>query len=310
MANRTREYFNFSKKERTGIIVLLFIISCVWIFPSLFPGKNNVVNEKEAVVFRQEVAAYKARLRDNDEHADTHGTDTVQSFITPGKASPSPSLFYFDPNTLSPAGWQQLGISDRTIQTIENYISKGGQFYKPEDMGKIFGLKKEDYNRLLPYARIGKPGKYNEKTMPISVYKPVTDNAKEPVDINSADTTAFIKLPGIGSKLAGRIVHFRDKLGGFYSVEQIAEVYGIHDTVYQKIRNHLTCSGSNVHKLNINTASLDILKAHPYIKYQLGNAVIQYRMQHGNIDSIDQLKEIHLVTEGVFQKIAPYLTTH
>ena len=43
-------------------------------------------------------------------------------------------LFYFDPNTASAADWRRLGIKDKTIHTILNYLTKGGKFYKPEDI--------------------------------------------------------------------------------------------------------------------------------------------------------------------------------
>jgi DNA uptake protein ComE-like DNA-binding protein len=59
------------------------------------------------------------------------------------------------------------------------------------------------------------------------------------IDINSADTTSFIALPGIGSKLAARIINFRDKLGGFYSVAQVGETFGLPDSTFQKIKQYL-----------------------------------------------------------------------
>lgn len=208
-------------------------------------------------------------------------------------------------------GWQQLGINDRTIKTIKNYTSKGGRFYQAEDLGKIFGLKKEDYNRLLPYVRIEKDPKVvsgEKKTGDIVVDQQPRKKFNELIDVNTADTSSFIKLPGIGSKLAARIVSFRNKLGGFYTIDQVAEVYGIHDTVFQKIKHLLVCPAPLVHKMNINTVTLDTLKAHPYIKYQIANAVIQYREQHGKFKSATDIKEIHLVTGEILQKILPYIT--
>lgn len=311
MANQFREYFIFSRKERIGIVVLLFLIALTWLLPSFFTY-NTDVSDKQAIAFKQEVAAYKASQKarhqynenDDAENAEAQGIALENETSKPG------ALFYFDPNTLSQEGWLQLGLPDRTIKTIQKYLSKGGRFYKAEDLGKIFGLAKKDYNRLLPYVKIEKEKiEIAEQILPDRVN--TNHHAKQKsiglIDVNVADTTAFIKLPGIGSKLAARIVHFRDKLGGFYTVEQIGEVYGIHDTVFQKIKSHLACLNPTVAKLDINTASLDELKAHPYIKYQIANAVIQYRRQHGNFTSVDQLKEIHLLSEQAFLKVLPYV---
>ena len=100
------------------------------------------------------------------------------------------------------------------------------------------------------------------------------------VDINKADTSAFISLPGIGNKLALRIVNFREKLGGFYSIDQIGETYGLPDSSFQKIKPFLKLETSLLKKFNINSATKDEMKLHPYIKWNLANAIVEYRNQH------------------------------
>ena len=127
------------------------------------------------------------------------------------------------------------------------------------------------------------------------------------VNVNSADTVALIALPGIGSKLALRILNFRDKLGGFYSVDQIKETYGLPDSTFQKIKIYLIVDGQ-VEKINLNTATKDELKIHPYIKWNLANAIVEYRNQHGDYKSIDDLKNISMLDETTFNKIAHYLS--
>jgi competence ComEA-like helix-hairpin-helix protein len=128
-----------------------------------------------------------------------------------------------------------------------------------------------------------------------------------PVDINLADTTAFIALPGIGSKLAERIVKFREKLGGFYSIDQIGEVYGLADSVFQKIRPLFLMAPFLVKKININTVSLDELKAHPYIRFNIARSIISYREQHGAFTAIEDLKKLVLMTDDIYTKAYPYL---
>jgi len=128
------------------------------------------------------------------------------------------------------------------------------------------------------------------------------------IDINKADTTVFIALPGIGSKLAARIIGFREQLHGFYSIEQIADIYGIPDSTFQKIKPWLFVSDSFIQKININTATIEDLKT-PYISYNLANAIYQFRIQHGQFGSLEELRKIMLIDESVFKKIVPYLTT-
>ena len=130
----------------------------------------------------------------------------------------------------------------------------------------------------------------------------------EPFDINEADTSAFIALPGIGSKLAARIVLFREKLGGFYDKEQIREVYGLHDTVFRKISPLLECNPQNVKKIEINSAEKETLKFHPYIRWKVANALITYRAQHGSFNSADDLSKLENVDEDALKKMMPYIS--
>jgi competence protein ComEA len=127
------------------------------------------------------------------------------------------------------------------------------------------------------------------------------------ININAEDTSALSTLPGIGSKLANRIITFREKLGGFYSTDQVAEIYGLPDSTFLKIKPYLIIGDVAIKKINVNTADANLLKQHPYIKWNLANAIVQYRQQHGDFKTLDELQNIVLITPEVFAKITPYL---
>jgi len=226
---------------------------------------------------------------------------------------PATRLFEFDPNTLSPEGWRRLGLRDRAIQIIQNYLSHGGKFRQPSDLEKIYGLPKELAAQLLPYVRIKSPKTFsvdNDRSSGKQEEPPrFKKRAPTIVDINVADTLALIALPGIGNKLAHRIINFREKLGGFYSVEQVRETYGLSDSTFQKIRSLLKVSGEYCKKININTADYKTLSQHPYIGKNIGNAIIKYREQHGNYESVEELRKIVVITEQKFSKMRNYLVT-
>ena len=120
--------------------------------------------------------------------------------------------------------------------------------------------------------------------------------------------TELISLNGIGSKLSQRIIHFREKLGGFYSVEQVGETFGLPDSTFQKIKSQLKIVSLSITKININTADIDLMKTHPYLRYATSNAIILYRTQHGNFSTVADIKKIMTITEDIFNKAAPYLT--
>lgn len=314
--NHKSQYLFFTRKERIGMIALVLLMILYPTIPILFAifYKPQPVDH---TAFEKEIAQL------NVQEADSSSGYPKRSYDDAGYLHYQPSgknyydkptrgeLFYFDPNTLPVDGWKKLGIREKTANTIQNYISKGGRFYKPEDISKIWGLHEDEVRRLLPYVRI--------ESKPAKGYNKYTDGEKAktygkptytitPCDVNNSDTAAFIALPGIGSKLAARIVAFREKLGGFYKIDQLAETYGLPDSTFQKIKSRLVIGNSSVKKLNINNATVDELKIHPYLRYNIANAIVQYRLQHGGFSSVSDIKKIMVVTEEIYNKAAPYLT--
>ena len=318
-----RDYLKFNRKERIAVLVATAIIVLAILAPEI---QKSLTSKKIVQQDTAWIAAVKSlQIKDSGYNKSTYKNyddDNSQDFQFNKRnsgyqneyASVNGELFNFNPNTISPADWKRLGLPDKTIQTILNYLSKGGKFRRPEDLQRVYGLHKDEYERLLPYVKIESTieNKPNETFTAGSNEKPEAKNYTSRysvIDINTADTSAFISLPGIGSKLAARIVNFRDKLGGFYSVEQVKETFGLPDSTYQKIKQYLKLDNPSVKKININTATVDELKAHPYIKYSLANPIVAYRNEHGLFLKVEDVKKVIVVKEEVYKKIAPYLNT-
>ncbi len=310
-----KDYLSFTSKERKGISIIISIVLLILFAPLLFAYFHKKTTYDHGQ-FEKEIAQLKILKNDSTfrkNFKSNYENEYVNDYsLTPGKKSGSiaAEVFYFDPNTATANDWQRLGLRDKTIKTIQNYISKGGKFYKPEDIGKIWGLAPSDAQRLIPYVKINSVLKeytsFEKKEYPKT--STFAHKTIQPVDINIADTTAFIALPGIGSKLSQRIISFRDKLGGFYSIDQVAETYLLPDSTFQKIKHSLLLGNTPVRKLNINTASVDEMKVHPYLRYNIANAIFQYRQQHGNFNSTTEIKKIMIITDELFIKVSPYLS--
>jgi competence protein ComEA len=303
-----RDVTRFNKKDRIGALAFVLVVAASLILPRLLaPAPQPLPLQKDSALtlaidtLRQRQAQRPSYQKEEYSRAYQYEPSSAKSFTTG-------ELFEFDPNTASLQQWQRLGLNERTSKTILNYVTKGGKFYKPEDLQKIWGLPNGFYERVKDYVVITS---VERKTYPqYDDSKPRFEREERKpfvININEADTAAFISLPGIGSKLSARIVSFREKLGGFYSVDQIGETYGLPDSTFQKIRNKLRVDEKAIRKINVNTATKDELKAHPYIRWNLANAIVEYRNQHGLFKKLDELKNIVLIDETTFQKIAPYL---
>ena len=127
------------------------------------------------------------------------------------------------------------------------------------------------------------------------------------ISMNQADSMAWEQLPGIGPVLAARIVKYRKKLGGFHSPSQLKEVFGIADSVYEKIATTIRSDTIGLQKIDINHATMEDLKKHPYIRWETAKAIVRYREAHGRFHSLEQLKGIWNIPPETIAKIEPYL---
>jgi competence protein ComEA len=309
MKQFVKDYLTFTKKERVAVVILVVLILVIFLLPYWFPVTTmKLPADKEIAAWKRQLD----QLKKTDSTATKNNNTIPDMYAGAGKKDKAPviELFSFDPNNLSPDGWRRLGVRDRTIQTIQHYLAKGGKFKRPEDLQRIYGLSAGEVKQLLPYVKIITNDKQlvNEHIPKEhhSTYAPNGTPINIP-DINTADTTAFIALPGIGSKLAARIINFRDKLGGFYTVDQVGETYGLPDSTFRKIKTLLQCTNSTLRQFNINEAGAADLKQHPYIGWRLANVMVEYRNQHGSFKTVDDLLKIDIITPELFKKLRPYL---
>lgn len=129
----------------------------------------------------------------------------------------------------------------------------------------------------------------------------------ETIELNKADTSGLKKIPGIGIGYANRIVKYRNLLGGYVSLSQLKEVYGLDDDLYEKITPYITIGGG-VRKIEINTISFDDLKRHPYINYKQASIVVDLRERKGKIDSLDRLALLDEFSDHDIERLKYYLS--
>jgi len=325
MLETVKEYFSFNRKERIGIFVLMAMILGVGVAPAFFSPVNDVSDSLDVHEFTNQIAVLDKKLanpaKQFPENRSKTGDKIIREYQSFGNKTEERDtrnivLFDFDPNTLDIGGWHRLGVKEKTALTISKYRDKGGKFRKAEDILKIYGLSESDKTRLLPFVKIPftkEPveisGERRDTGSTASRYKSNSLYSKKTakiIDVNSADSSEWKTLPGIGDVLSGRIIKYRDKLGGFYKVEQVAEIYGLADSTYLKIRPYLKCD-SSVRKISVNEVTPDVLEQHPYLKRQIARAIVDYRSQHGLFKDLGELKNLILITPELYEKISPYL---
>jgi competence protein ComEA len=290
--------FGFSKGEFNGLLFLILIIIVLKAIPIIYGAYKPV--EKDDPNLLAEIQ----KISIVDQAYANHIRDRIEN----SNAERVVKLFNFDPNTLDVDGWQTLGLSRKQSQSIINYTKKGGKFYKPEDLQKMYTISPEMYKKILPYVKIAnQPNNASTKYIPFEK-KEYVKKAPIVVDINKADSTQLDEIKGIGGAFANRILKYRERLGGFYKKEQLMEVYGLDSTKYAEIEGQVFVSAVPLKMININTATFNDMKSSPYLSYKQINAIIQYRKQHGNYSNPSDLKKIVILNQQLIDKITPYIS--
>lgn len=296
MQPNLKNYFKFSKIERRGIIALTILILLsisynVWI-------KKHLSNPN----FEDLAKTYFSQLDEIKKKS---------SKVNLEKESLTSEMYLekFDPNKLDKEQWISFGLKEKQADVILNYLSKGGIFRIKNDLKKMYSISEEKYLELKPYINLPdsvkhfKTDKFN-KTLEKPKAKSYNDFT---IAINSADSAQFIRLKGIGPVLSSRIIKYRNGLGGFYSINQIAEVYGVKDSIFENFKHHLILDTLYLKRIAINLATAEELKAFPYFKWKHANAIVKYRKQHGAYNTIDDLYKVILLDSATIRKIEPYL---
>ncbi len=223
----------------------------------------------------------------------------------PTPPSTALSLRRFDPNVVTEAELRSMGLTEVVVRNTVKYRDRGGIFSTPGDFAKIYGLEREVFDKLkdsidLPYE----PSDVAKK--PDEIWN---DQIETPlsIDINRANIYQWQQLKGIGPFYAKRIVNFRDKLGGFISVDQVAATYGLPDSVFSRIRNQLILSPIFA-RIDINNWPADSLKSHPYVSWKQANIIVNYRQQHGAYQSAEDLYQLRIFDSTFVRRLEPYLT--
>ena len=194
--------------------------------------------------------------------------------------------FAFDPNTVSLADLQRLGLSERQAESIENYRSKGGRFRSKADFQKMYVVSDTLFARLEPYIEIPK------------------------IELNAADSTALVSLRGIGPWYARKILEYRDRLGGFVAREQLLEIDGIDRERFDGFADDITVDPSRIRRLDLWHASDSLLSRHPYLGPKGARSIVRYRELYDSTRwTLPDLASERVLSQENIEKLKKYIVS-
>jgi DNA uptake protein ComE-like DNA-binding protein len=243
MQSGWKAYFIFSKKEQRGIMVLGIILLGTMLMGILFPRKEMAIKDKSSKYYYEKRNAYEKN----------NGSESSTSLQ-------SGPLFNFDPNTMDSMTAIRLGIPSRQVITLMRYRNKGGRFYHKEDIAKLYGLKKDLIEQLIPYVTIKNFKKNLDRNE--LVKQGANKNLNEwNIDINLADEKQWAAKTKLSPAIIQNIMRYRNYLGGFTNLNQMKKVYGFTEANYYLLKPHFTLKKINNSKPNASTMSFENWKA-------------------------------------------------
>jgi competence ComEA-like helix-hairpin-helix protein len=317
---KMRKLFYYSKTDRRLLFaafgLLLLIVALRIVLPSQPKSRSEEAEELSA--FQQEMEAQKGRKKYGP--SARYGKYGTQKYSRYNGARRTPftlaalNLHPFNPNQADSTELAAMGLPTSAVRSLVHYREKGGQFRTVESLQRLYGMSDSLYQCLRPYIQLPAPRNSaypiasahsaSRDSLPALAYTPAEKYpAGTVVDLNTADTTELKKIPGIGSGIARAIVNYRERLGGFYAVAQLADVRYTTPEMQQWFK----VSQPALRPIRVNHDKLDRLRAHPYLNYYQARDILAERSARGDIKSLSRLSLYKDFTEKDFERLKPYL---
>ena len=285
--------FVISKRSKRGLLVLILASLGLIFFPRVYmffqKEEAFVINSEKIAEFERTHKKFKKRNYSN--------------YYSKKKKYKAPDS-KFNPNTYTLSDWKNLGLSEKQSLVVLKFTSRG--IYSEQDLKRIFVIP--DVLFELIRDSVVYPERFQNSPNQESFKKQAKQITL--INLNTADTTEFMKIYGIGAFYAKQIIRYREKLGGYFTKEQLFEVWKMTNEAYDKIKDHVFISEKDVKRININSVTIEELKVHPYLKWNQANSIIKMRIQRNGFKNIEELKESVLIDSETYEKLFPYLSLH
>lgn len=311
------DLLTMSKAEQNGALVLVILLVLLIIFrffvPQLFDDKASYqedIREMIVTVEKQEPEelgplpvkdVLPEAVKTGKGRGSSFASTSTSKYNNPNHSKTEVAYFTFDPNTVTQPELLKLGFTEKAANVFINYRNRGAVFYQKADLLRVYSIDSVMFQKLEPYISISNQlNKSEVKEKPDAL-------PKKKIEINSADSALWTTLPGIGPVFASRICKFRNYLGGFAKIEQLMEVYNFTEDRYDQIFSLLSIDTTRITKIDLNFASVNDLKRHPYCNDETARKIVNYRSKAGSFPAVGTLITDSILTRSEFDKLSPYL---
>lgn len=270
-----RGCFTFSKEQQKGILLLFFIIvvlQMICFFVDFETTQKIYAEEQKWLSLKSQIDSLKFLKND------------------------SPKVYPFNPNFITDYKGYKLGMSVEEIDRLLAFRKENKYINSAKEFQEVTHVSDSLLKVIAPYFKFSDWVKNKKKDNPNSYNRQSGFAVKEKavfIDINNATQEDLIKIYGIGEVISLRILKFKESLGGFVSMEQINDVWGLSPEVIEKLNFRFKVfKQPDIKKIDVNNASLKELAQFPYFRYALAKEIVTYRSMNGDIKNREDLRKI------------------
>ena len=284
-------YFKFSRSQRTGIFFLfgiIVVLQLAYFFVDFSSLSNSSPKKEKWLSLQSEIDSMKLE-----------------------KLNYVPKIYPFNPNFITDFKGYKLGMSVQQIDRLLAFRKENKYVNSPKEFQDVTKVSDSLLNAMSPFFKF--PDWVNNKKQ-FKDYKksPYTAFAKKGkiiiIDINQATQEDLIKIYGIGEAISLRILKEKESFGGFVSMEQMKDIWGLSPEVIQNLNSHFNILAlPSLKKIDINNASIKELSQFPYFKYPISKKIVTYRSMNGDFKNAEDLTKIIGLSIEKAKIIALYL---
>jgi DNA uptake protein ComE-like DNA-binding protein len=286
-----KSYFKYSRQQRTGVFLLFVIIitfQLVYFFVDFSSFSKESPEKEKWLSMQSQIDSLKQEKLD---------------YV--------PKIYPFNPNFITDYKGYKLGMSVSEIDRLLAFRKQNKYVNSPEEFQTVTKVSDSLLNAISPYFKFPDWVKNKKEFVAYKKYPNTTFSKKEKmavIDINQATQEDLIKIYGIGEAISIRILKFKESLGGFVSMEQMNDVWGLSPEVIENLNTHFKISATpNVKKIDINNASIKELSLFPYFKYPISKNIVTFRSMNGDLKNSEDLTKIKGLSIEKAKIIALYL---
>lgn len=286
-----KSFFKFSREQRSGIFVLFTIVIALQLLYFFVDFSSFSVSSPE----KEKWLSFQSKI------------DSLKQ----DKLNYVPKIYPFNPNFITDYKGYKLGMSVAEIDRLLAFRKQNKYVNSPEEFQVVTQVSDSLLSVISPYFKFPDWVKNKKEFKDFKKYDNTAFAKKEKViilDINQASQEDLIKIYGIGEAISLRILKFKESLGGFVSMEQMNDIWGLSPEVIENLNTHFKISAvPRVKKIDINNASMKELASFPYFKYPISKNIVTYRSMNGDIKNSEDLTKINGLSIEKAKIIALYL---